>query len=178
MGVALLARKLALLFGATTLCLLVASCSGHRYWGRTDAPEFRESVEGILIIEKATGGNDLVTKQKLDDFHSRGVFIVVDGACFSACTMLLYPEYDNVCWTDSAEFIFHGASFLPTKNRPQRQDFPAATRRMWEHYPDYIKRALPDVAEWRHNRYYRVRVRNWTALQLDRHCQNDPRYQQ
>lgn len=155
---------------------LIASCSSHGYWGRTDAPDFRENEDGVLVIEKATGGSDLVTRQKLDGFRERGVFIVIDGACLSACTMLLYPEYDNVCWTDEAEFVFHGASLMPTRDRPERQDFPVATKRMWQRYPEYIKRALPDPSEWRHDRYYRMKVADWTVLQIDRHCRHDARY--
>lgn len=71
--------------------------------------------------------------------HS-GRFVVVDGMCLSACTMVvgLIPA-DRLCATPYAILGFHSAWF-PTPIGPQHSS--EGTRLVWQTYPIELRRLL------------------------------------
>jgi hypothetical protein len=71
----------------------------------------------------------------------RGDTFVVDGACYSACTMILgmIPR-DRVCVTPYAVFGFH-AAFTVDEN--DNREFSAeGTEEMWLNYPRSVRELL------------------------------------
>lgn len=160
------------------LFILALSGCGYKgaYWGPTDVKDFDDFGSGVLIVDKATGGNRHLSQQRFNLLKERGTLIVIDGWCMSACTMLLYPEYDNVCWTDDAVFHFHGVSLPAKYGNGVRVTYPTGTFAMWKPFPQYIKDILPPPDEWSHKVWNRVYVKNTAALKEDRHCHNSARF--
>ena len=71
-----------------------------------------------------------------------GERVVIDGACLSACTLVLgIVPRDRICVTRRATLGFH-AAWMPG---PEGKPVPSAvgTQALWELYPQHVKRWLP-----------------------------------
>lgn len=70
----------------------------------------------IIIVDDGTGGHldgMIETLYYLDENPNK--IVVIDGACASACTLLL-SRPKNVVFTENAVFRFHSASIRETRN--------------------------------------------------------------
>ena len=68
-----------------------------------------------------------------------GERVVIDGACLSACTLVLgIVPRDRICVTRRATLGFH-AAWMPG---PEGKPVPSAvgTQALWELYPQHVKR--------------------------------------
>lgn len=92
-------------------------------------------------IADNTGGR---IKQFVEDFatiRDRGERVIIDGACLSACTMVLgLVPRDRICVTERAVLGFHQA-WMPG---PHGQPIPSpiGTQTLWEIYPTNVKKWL------------------------------------
>ena len=94
-----------------------------------------------IIIRKDPGGQIgpyLQTAQRIRDSGER---VIVDGPCFSACTLLLaVVPRDRICVTERAVLGYH-AAWQPGANG-EHVTSVSATRMMWDIYPGHVRRAL------------------------------------
>lgn len=68
-----------------------------------------------------------------------GERVVIDGACLSACTLVLgIVPRDRICVTRRATLGFHAAWMPGPEGRPIQS--AAGTQALWEIYPQHIKR--------------------------------------
>lgn len=68
-----------------------------------------------------------------------GERVVIDGACLSACTLVLgIVPRDRICVTRRATLGFHAAWMPGPEGRPVQS--AAGTQALWEIYPQHIKR--------------------------------------
>ena len=71
--------------------------------------------------------------------RSSGQRVVIDGACLSACTLVLgIVPRERICVTHRAMLGFHAAWMPGPAGRP----IPSAigTQALWEVYPSYLRR--------------------------------------
>lgn len=64
-----------------------------------------------LVIEESPGGDTLAFRLKALDLAAHHVPVIVDGMCFSSCTLLVDIDRANVCITTSAVFGYHQQSW-------------------------------------------------------------------
>lgn len=89
----------------------------------------------IVRITFSPGGSIFEFIQHFIKLRESGAFIVIDGACISACTMILgLIDDDHVCVTGRAFLAFHSA-------RSGSEFHREGTRLVWHIYP-------PKVREW------------------------------
>lgn len=71
--------------------------------------------------------------------RNRGDNVVIDGACLSACTLVLgtVPK-ERICVTSRANLGFHAAWNVGSGGRPVYS--PDGTRLLWEVYPPAIRK--------------------------------------
>lgn len=70
------------------------------------------SASATMIITADTGGPISHYEQRYAMLRATGEYVVIDGRCFSACTMLLaYVPRERVCVTPRARLGFHAAWF-------------------------------------------------------------------
>lgn len=153
---------------AALVALLALSACDEGYSGSTDLPTFADTDgDGKLRIVNATGGNIYLTQARLEDLRRKGVQIIVDGKCSSACTLLLSERYDNACWTDRAVFRFHGAS-LPSIDDPGEM-LPSLilTRALWSKLPVEVREKLPPIEEWEPEVWFELTA---AEVGVDRGC--------
>ena len=97
------------------------------------------SGAATVRIERDYGGRIGNYIQWFERLRQSGQQVIIDGDCLSACTLVLgiIPD-DRLCVTPRARFGFHLAwkpGLLGT-----RVDNRAGTRRLWEFYPNKIRR--------------------------------------
>jgi hypothetical protein len=70
-----------------------------------------------------------------------GERVMIDGACLSACTMVLglIPR-DRICVTERALLGFHAAWMPGPQGRPVKSAI--GTQTLWEVYPQHVKKWL------------------------------------
>ena len=96
------------------------------------------SASATMLISEDRGGQIGQYLQTFAALRSSGEDVVVDGNCFSACTLLLglIPR-DRVCVTPRARFGFH-AAWMPDENgRPVTS--PMGTQALWNIYPSRVR---------------------------------------
>ena len=96
------------------------------------------SASATMLISEDRGGQIGQYLQAFAALRSSGENVVVDGNCFSACTLLLglIPR-DRVCVTSRARFGFH-AAWMPDENgRPVTS--PMGTQALWNIYPSRVR---------------------------------------
>jgi hypothetical protein len=97
-----------------------------------------DSAPGVVRITNDEGGNIGEYWSRFMAMRDAGDRVVIDGACSSACTMVLgIVPNDRICVTPNAVLGFHAAwrpGFLGFKvtNDP-------ATRTLWSFYPNPIR---------------------------------------
>src|SRR5262245_3369866 len=105
------------------------------------------------------GGELTVYEQRYRNMAATGELVVVDGPCYSACTMVLsFIPPSHLCVTPRALFGFHRA-YLKYRDGTRGPDDLVLTYKMFQGYPlniqDWLLRrggveALPSVTsgEW------------------------------
>jgi hypothetical protein len=96
------------------------------------------SASATMLISEDRGGQIGQYLQAFAALRSSGENVVVDGNCFSACTLILglIPR-DRICVTSRARFGFH-AAWMPDENgRPVTS--PMGTQALWNIYPSRVR---------------------------------------
>ncbi len=96
-------------------------------------------VASVTTITNDGGGNVMSYAWQWANAKARGDQVVIDGNCFSACTMAI--GLAGACATPRAVFGFHSAYtpvlFWHVYNKP-------ATDYMWSTYPQPVKQWIAD----------------------------------
>ncbi len=93
----------------------------------TDANVYRVYNDG--------GGYIFDYIKNVETFKEHGTLVVINGQCYSACTLYLTLPPEQLCVTSEAVFGFHEAK---VKNRRNE----AATKYMFNEMPQWAKRML------------------------------------
>jgi hypothetical protein len=98
------------------------------------------SSSATVVISHDPGGQIGPYLRAYANLRSSGERVMIDGACLSACTMLLgmIPK-ERICVTQRARLGFHAAWMPDGHGRPVTS--PVATQVLWEIYP-------ADVRSW------------------------------
>jgi hypothetical protein len=96
------------------------------------------SASATMLITEDRGGQIGQYLQAFAALRSSGEDVVVDGNCFSACTLLLglIPR-ERVCATSRARFGFH-AAWMPDENGLPVTS-PMGTQALWNVYPNKVR---------------------------------------
>jgi hypothetical protein len=96
------------------------------------------SASATMLITEDRGGQIGQYLQAFAALRSSGEDVVIDGNCFSACTLLLglIPR-ERVCATSRARFGFH-AAWMPDENG-QPVTSPMGTQALWNVYPNKVR---------------------------------------
>jgi hypothetical protein len=90
-------------------------------------------------ITASNGGNVLAYLQFFALLQQSGERVVLDGPCFSACTLVLTAiPRERLCVTRRAVLGFHAAQFFDTRSR-KRYPAPAATQVLASTYPEGVR---------------------------------------
>ncbi len=96
------------------------------------------SASAEFRIAEDRGGQIGSYLQQYAQLRESGERVVIDGACLSACTLVLGtvpPE--RICVTSRANLGFHAAWDLAPGGRPVYS--PEGTRLLWDFYPDQVR---------------------------------------
>jgi hypothetical protein len=96
------------------------------------------SASATMLISEDRGGQIGHYLQAFAALRASGENVVIDGNCFSACTLVLglIPR-ERVCATPRARFGFH-AAWMPDENgRPVTS--PMGTQALWNIYPNKVR---------------------------------------
>jgi hypothetical protein len=96
------------------------------------------SASATMLISEDRGGQIGQYLQSFAALRSSGEDVVIDGNCYSACTLILglIPR-ERVCATPNARFGFH-AAWMPDENgRPQTSAMGTAA--LWNIYPNSVR---------------------------------------
>jgi hypothetical protein len=93
---------------------------------------------GEVRILASPGGEATSYLKFFSDLERSGERVVIDGPCFSACTLVLsvLPQ-DRICVTSRAVFGFHAARLVDDRGR--KYAAPEATRLVDASYPAGIR---------------------------------------
>lgn len=149
--------------------VLLGACAPG-YVGYTDSPAFTDDGTGVLRISEGWGGSFSRTWQRIRKLQQENVLFMVDGPCASACTLVLDENYPHVCWTDRAEFLFHGAS---QRQASSNAGGAIANMLLFAKLPPYVRDQLPPPKKWTTSTWHRVKA---TELPASGHCQDNPRF--
>jgi hypothetical protein len=96
------------------------------------------SASAAMLISEDRGGQIGHYLQAFAALRSSGENVVIDGNCFSACTLvlgLIPPE--RVCATGRARLGFHAAWMPDETGRPVTS--PMGTQALWNIYPNKVR---------------------------------------
>ena len=95
--------------------------------------------DAAVRIGQDRGGRMGAYVDKYQGLRSSGEMIIIDGACLSACTIVLgsVPR-DKICVTSRARFGFH-AAWNPASNGRKKTN-PEATHTLYSLYPSEVQR--------------------------------------
>src|SRR5215469_2091571 len=90
-------------------------------------------------IKASNGGDVLAYLAFFSLLEQSGERVILDGPCFSACTLVLAAiPRERICVTSRAALGFHAAQLLDTRSR-KRYPAPAATQLLASTYPEGIR---------------------------------------
>lgn len=90
-------------------------------------------------ITASNGGNVVAYLQFFAVLEQSGERVILDGPCFSACTLVLAAiPRERLCVTSRAVLGFHAAQLLDTRSR-KRYPAPAATQLLASTYPEGVR---------------------------------------
>lgn len=92
----------------------------------------------VVVITGDTGGPISLYERHYAMVRATGAFVVIDGRCFSACTMLLsFVPRERLCVTERARLGFHAAWFpdMAGGRVVSRQH----THRLYDSYPEPVR---------------------------------------
>jgi hypothetical protein len=96
-------------------------------------------ASATMRIYEDRGGQIGYYLESYTRLRSSGEQVVVDGNCFSACTLLLGAIPRNrICATERARFGFHAAWMPDADGRPVTS--PMGTQALWDAYPTSVRR--------------------------------------
>jgi hypothetical protein len=97
-----------------------------------------EPAAAEVRIRASAGGPVLPYIQLFETVRNSGERVVIDGPCFSACTLVLsiVPD-DRICMTRRAVLGFHAARLLDNRGRFHAE--PRATQAVLETYPEPVQ---------------------------------------
>ncbi len=90
-----------------------------------------------IRIENDPGGSLPAYRARVDAARASGERVVIDGKCFSACTLWLTLPRTQICATTRAVFGFHWV----TDSRLGLPD-RAATEALTDLYPEHVRRFI------------------------------------
>jgi hypothetical protein len=91
-------------------------------------------------IEGSTGGNALSYLALFESVRQSGQRIVIDGPCFSACTLVLISiPRSRICVTRRAILGFHAAKAVDLNGNQYPAEAEKATRAIAASYPSPIR---------------------------------------
>jgi hypothetical protein len=95
--------------------------------------------DAAVRIGQDRGGRMGAYVDKYQGLRSSGEMVIIDGACLSACTIVLgsVPR-DKICVTSRARFGFH-AAWNPASNGRKTTN-PEATHTLYSMYPSEVQR--------------------------------------
>jgi hypothetical protein len=97
-----------------------------------------DPVRAELRIVASPGGPVVPYVKLFEAVRQSGERVVIDGPCFSACTLVLSIVPDNrICVTRRAVLGFHAARLLDDRGRFHAE--PRATRLVLETYPEAVQ---------------------------------------
>ena len=114
--------------------------------GRTDSnikEIFTVTDIGTIEVRYGKGGYISFMESSIDYLkanpHKK---VVVNGNCYSACTMLLSKDLDNVCFTRNAKFYFHSAYIVTENGDGTKQKAPDGNLAMMKQFSEPLKEYL------------------------------------
>jgi hypothetical protein len=114
-----------------------------------------DSANSATVVRYSPGGHMALFAIKYDRMSRTGEKLVIDGGCWSACTMFLgFIRPENVCVTERAKLGFHTAT--ETADHGKKKSWVHSqdgTKRLWSLYPENIKAALRKRG-WNGDRYW------------------------
>ncbi len=96
------------------------------------------SASATMLISEDRGGQIGHYLQAFAALRSSGEDVVIDGNCFSACTLVLglIPR-ERICATSRARLGFHAAWMPDETGRPVTS--PMGTQALWDIYPSKVR---------------------------------------
>jgi hypothetical protein len=96
------------------------------------------SASATMLISEDRGGQIGHYLQAFAALRSSGENVVIDGNCFSACTLVLglIPR-ERICATSRARLGFHAAWMPDETGRPVTS--PMGTQALWNIYPNKVR---------------------------------------
>ncbi len=92
-----------------------------------------------MRISGDAGGRIGTYVQTYSAIRDSGERVVIDGACLSACTLVLgIVPRSRICVTSRAALGFHAAWVPGPHGQPVRSE--AGTQALWELYPQHVRR--------------------------------------
>jgi hypothetical protein len=109
-----------------SLCIVLSACSVT-------------SASATMRIAEDRGGPIDQYMKAFATVRSTGERVIVDGNCFSACTLVLgLIPHDHVCATPRARFGFHAAWMRNMDGNPVTSAM--GTQKLWRIYPVSVRR--------------------------------------
>jgi len=104
----------------------------------TAAMLWMQQASATMVITGDAGGSIQQYEELYASVRATGEYVVIDGRCFSACTMVLglVPHY-RICVTERARLGFHAAWFPDMAGG--RVISAYHTRRLHSIYPDAVR---------------------------------------
>jgi hypothetical protein len=117
--------------GLLLICAAFITCVATFYAG--------SPASATMRIYEDRGGQIGYYLENYARLRYSGENVVIDGNCFSACTLLLgaIPR-DRICATERARFGFHAAWMPDGDGRPVTS--PMGTQALWNGYPASVRR--------------------------------------
>ncbi len=96
------------------------------------------SASATMLISEDRGGQIGQYLQAFATLRSSGENVIIDGNCFSACTLVLglIPR-ERICATSRAKLGFHAAWMPDETGRPVTS--PMGTQALWSIYPSKVR---------------------------------------
>jgi len=96
------------------------------------------SASATMVISEDRGGQIGQYLQAFATLRSSGENVVIDGNCFSACTLVLgLVPRERICATTRARLGFHAAWMPDEQGRPVTS--PMGTQALWTIYPNKVR---------------------------------------
>jgi hypothetical protein len=98
-------------------------------------------ASALTRIQDDPGGRIGQYVETFAAIRDSGERVMIDGACLSACTIVLgLVPRDRICVTDRALLGFHAAWMPGPQGRPVRSAI--GTQTLWEVYPQHVRKWL------------------------------------
>jgi len=96
-------------------------------------------ASATMRISDDVGGRIGAYVDQFSQVRASGERVMIDGACLSACTLVLgIVPRERICVTHRATFGFH-AAWMPGPNG-RRVTSAAGTQALWNIYPQHVRR--------------------------------------